>query len=106
MMTGEIKMKRKKRKKLTNKQKTKAPIFNGCFCYLNHVQCRETTYFRRKTHYHRPWVISLLCSEREQVEQTQYSPLTLNTIFNLRIYQETVIHSQLNLIKQKKNKDY
>ena len=31
------------------------------------------TYFREKTHYHRPWSISLLCSEWEEVGQLQYN---------------------------------
>ena len=30
-----------------------------------------TSYFRRKTYYHRPWHISLPCSEWERVEQCQ-----------------------------------
>ena len=36
--------------------------------------------FTGKTHYHRPWVISLLCSKWEQVEQTQNRPLTITII--------------------------
>ena len=37
--------------------------------------------FAGKTHYHRPWELSLLCSAWEQVEHSQYNPLILSTIF-------------------------
>jgi len=37
------------------------------------------TFPGRNPEYHRPWEISLPCSEWERVEHSQYGPLTIST---------------------------
>jgi hypothetical protein len=51
------------------KHKQKNPKKNRAFL----LNARVATTYSRAMHYHRPWSISLLSSEWDQVEQLQYS---------------------------------